>query len=77
MTTSSGAVFSYTQLFTGPRGELRWLTTKLADGKPTWEYDAAVVKVTPGLSFTTASATSSSRISSASARWTAFRTRSS
>jgi hypothetical protein len=58
VTTSGGAVFSYTHLFTGPKGEERWLTTRLVDGAPTWEYDAAVVKVTPDLSFTTASATS-------------------
>ena len=57
VTTASGAVFSYTHMFTGPEGEERWLTTQLANGAPTWEYDAAVVKVTPGLSFTTASAT--------------------
>ena len=57
VTLPGGAVFSYTRLFTGPKGEQRWLTTQLANGVPTWEYDAAVVKVTPGLSFTTASAT--------------------
>jgi len=57
VSTTSGAVFSYTQMFTGPKGEARWLTTQLVNGAPTWEYDAAVVKVTPGLSFTTASAT--------------------
>ncbi len=55
VTTASGAVFSYTQMFTGPRGEARWLTTQLVGGAPTWEYDAAVVKVTPGLAFTTTS----------------------
>ena len=57
VTTASGAVFSYTKMFTGPMGEARWLTTQLVSGLPTWEYDAAVVQVTPGLSFTTASAT--------------------
>jgi hypothetical protein len=57
VTLPTGTMFSYTRLFTGPEGEERWLTTQLADGAPTWEYDAAVVKVTPGLSFTTASAT--------------------
>ena len=57
VTLPSGAVFSYTHLFTGPKGEERWLTTRLVDGAPSWEYDAAVVKVTPGLAFTTASAT--------------------
>ena len=55
--TTSGGVFQYTRLFTGPKGEQRWLTTKLANGAPTWVYDAAVVKVTAGLSFTTTSAT--------------------
>jgi hypothetical protein len=57
VTLPTGTMFSYTRLFTGPKGEERWLTTQLADGVPTWEYDAAVVKVTAGLSFTTASAT--------------------
>ena len=57
VTLPTGAAFSYTRMFTGPEGEERWLTTQLADGAPTWEYDAAVVKVTAGLSFTTASAT--------------------
>ena len=57
VTTSSGAAFSYTKMFTGPKGEARWLTTRLVSGAPTWEYDAAVVQVTPSLSFTTASAT--------------------
>jgi hypothetical protein len=56
VTTGSG-VFSYTRLFTGPKGEDRWLTTKLVDGASTWVYDAAMVKVTPDLAFTTASAT--------------------
>ena len=57
VTLPTGAMFSYTRMFTGPEGEERWLTTQLANGAPTWEYDAAVFKVTPGLSFTTASAT--------------------
>ena len=56
VTTDGGATFSYTHLFTGPRGEERWLTTRLVDGAPTWVWDAAMVKVTPGLSFTQASA---------------------
>ena len=55
VTTSDGGVFSYTHLFTGPRGEERWLTTRLVDGASTWVYDAAVIKVTAGLSFTQAS----------------------
>ena len=57
VTLPTGATFSYTRLFIGPKGEDRWLTTQLANGAPTWEYDAAVVKVTSGLTFTTASAT--------------------
>ncbi len=55
--TTSAGTFGYTHLFTGPRGEERWLTTRLVDGASTWVYDAAVVKVTPGLVFTKASAT--------------------
>ena len=55
VTTADGS-FRYTHLFTGPRGEERWLTTRLVDGAPTWVWDAAMVKVTPGLSFTQASA---------------------
>ena len=55
VTTASG-VFGYTRLFTGPKGEDRWLTTKRVNGSSTWVFDAAVVKVTPGLAFTTASA---------------------
>ena len=57
VTLPTGAMFSYTRLFTGPKGEERWLTTRLVDGAATWVYDAGVVKVTAGLSFTTASAT--------------------
>ncbi|MCK9688862.1 Ig-like domain-containing protein [Scleromatobacter humisilvae] len=57
VTLPTGASFSYTRLFTGPKGEERWLTSGLVNGAQTWVYDAAVVKVTPGLSFTTASAT--------------------
>ena len=57
VTLPTGAAFSYTRLFTGPKGEERWLTTRLVDGASTWVYDAAVVKVSAGLSFTTASAT--------------------
>lgn len=57
VTTASGAVFSYTRLFTGPKGEERWLTTQRVNGASTWVYDAAVVPVTAGLVFTTASAT--------------------
>ncbi|MFL6695611.1 MAG: Ig-like domain-containing protein [Vitreoscilla sp.] len=53
--TTNAGVFSYTHLFTGPRGEERWLTSRLVDGVSTWVYDAAVVKVTPGLGFTQAS----------------------
>jgi hypothetical protein len=55
--TTPAGVFSYTRLFTGPKGEERWLTTRLVDGATTWVYDAAVVPVTAGLAFTTASAT--------------------
>jgi hypothetical protein len=55
--TTAGGAFRYTHLFTGPRGEERWMTTRLADGAATWVWDAAVVKVTPGLAFTQASAT--------------------
>jgi hypothetical protein len=57
VTTSGGPVFSYTHLFTGPKGEERWLTTRLVDGASTWVHHAAVVPVTAGLAFTTASAT--------------------
>jgi hypothetical protein len=57
VTTAAGSTFSYTRMFTGPKGEERWLTTQLVDGASTWVYDAAVVKVMPGLSFTAASAT--------------------
>ncbi len=57
VTLPTGASFSYARLFTGPKGEERWLTTQLVDGAPSWVFDAAVFKVTPGLSFTTASAT--------------------
>jgi len=55
--TTAGGTFRYTHLFTGPRGEERWLTTRLVDGAATWVWDAAVVKVTAGLTFTKASAT--------------------
>lgn len=57
VTTAGGATFGYTHLFTGPKGEERWMTTRLVDGAATWVFDAAVVKVTPGLTFTQASAT--------------------
>ena len=57
VTTSGGPMFSYTRLFTGPKGEERWLTTRLVDGASTWVHHAAVVSVTAGLAFTTASAT--------------------
>jgi hypothetical protein len=52
--TTSAGVFSYTRMFTGPRGEERWLAQKLVDGASQWAYDAAVVKVTGGLKFTAA-----------------------
>lgn len=55
VTTADGIVLSYTHLFTGPRGEERWMTTRLVDGASTWVWDAAVVKVMPGLAFTQAS----------------------
>lgn len=52
--TVSNATFTYTHLFTGPRGEERWLTSRLdAKGSPVWQFDAAMVKVTPNLSFST------------------------
>ena len=50
------ADFRYTRLFTGPRGEERWLDERIVDGAAAWSYDAATVKVTPGLAFTAASA---------------------
>ncbi len=56
VTTASGSVLSYTRMFNGPKGEERWLTTRLVDGASTWVFDAAVVKVTAGLVFTAASA---------------------
>jgi hypothetical protein len=55
VTTASGTVLSYTRIFIGPKGEERWMTTRLVDGAPTWVFDAAVVKVTAGLAFTAAS----------------------
>ncbi len=55
--TTSNGTFSYTRLFNGPKGEERWLTERLdANGGSEWVFDAAVVKVSAGLAFTTASA---------------------
>ncbi|MGN6528512.1 MAG: Ig-like domain-containing protein [Burkholderiaceae bacterium] len=54
--TTPAGLFRYTRLFTGPKGEERWLDERIVDGAAAWSYDAATVKVTPGLSFTAASA---------------------
>lgn len=54
--TSDGKFLRYTHLFKGPKGEERWLITPLVEGQPSWVFDAAVVKVTPGLGFSTATA---------------------
>ncbi len=54
--TTANGTFSYTRLFTGPKGEERWLTEKIVNGASTWVYDAAVVKVAAGSVFTAATA---------------------
>ncbi|HEX7686927.1 MAG TPA: Ig-like domain-containing protein [Burkholderiaceae bacterium] len=54
--TTPAGLFRYTRLFTGPKGEERWLDEHIVDGTAAWSFDAATVKVTPGLAFTAASA---------------------
>ena len=50
--TIDGAVFTYTRLFNGPRGEQRWLVAKTVNGVVQWVYEPAVVKAQAAAVFT-------------------------
>jgi hypothetical protein len=50
--TINGAVFTYTRLFNGPRGEQRWLVVKTVNGVVQWVYEPAVVKAQAAAAFT-------------------------
>ena len=55
--TIEGAVFTYSRLFNGPRGEQRWLVVKSVNGVVQWVYEPAVVKAQATSVFTVAGLT--------------------
>lgn len=55
--TIDSVLFTYSRLFTGPRGEERWLIEKRVDSTLLWVYDAAMFKAQSGAAFTTAGLT--------------------